>query len=104
MRSDEEEMIKQPRIVAVGPNKIAPEQYFLEVDKKFLLLPTNDIIKLIDYLFKAHYVFHLEFDNDLKNFWIFLQHYFYTIPSKCTSKLIEVHIKLEVTKNKLLSS
>lgn len=26
----------------------------------------------------------------LTNFWVFLQHYFYTIPSKCTSKLIEV--------------
>lgn len=102
MRSNEN--VNQPRIIVVGPNKVAPKQYFLEVDKKFILLPTNDIIKSIDYLFKAHYAFHVEFENDLKNFWVFLQHYFYTIPSKCTSKLIEVHTKLEVTKNKLSSN
>lgn len=102
MRSNEN--VNQPRIIVVGPNKVAPEQYFLEVDKKFILLPTNDIIKSIDYLFKAHYAFHVEFENDLKNFWVFLQHYFYIIPSKCTSKLIEVHTKLEVTKNKLSSN
>ncbi|XP_036141504.1 uncharacterized protein LOC118647448 isoform X2 [Monomorium pharaonis] len=74
------ENVNQPRLVVVGPNKIAFEQCFLEIDKKFILLPTNDIIKSIDYLFKAHYVFHVEFENDLKNFWIFLQHYYYKIP------------------------
>ncbi|XP_071554010.1 uncharacterized protein [Temnothorax nylanderi] len=89
------ENVNQPRLILVGPNKIAPEQCFLEIDKKFILLPTNNIIKSIDYLFKAHYVFHVEFENDLKNFLIFLQHYFYKIPSKCTSKLIEVHTKFE---------
>lgn len=92
--------IKQPRLIIVGPNKVAPEQYFLEVDRKLILLSTDDTIKAIDYLFKAYYVFHLEFDNDLKNFWIFLQHYFYKITSKCTNKVIEIHTKLEVTKHK----
>ncbi|KAL6265771.1 hypothetical protein P5V15_002582 [Pogonomyrmex californicus] len=79
----------QPKLIAVGPNKLAIDQYFLKIDKHLILLPTKDIIKAIDYLFKAHYVFHTEYNGDLKNFWTLIQHYFYKISSNCSNKVIE---------------
>lgn len=88
----------QPKLIAVGPNKLAIEQYFLKIDKHLILLQTRDIIKAIDYLFKAHYAFHIEYDGDLHNFWILIQHYFYKISSKCTNKIIETFTKIECAK------
>jgi len=90
----------QPKLIAVGPNKLAIDQYFLKVDTNLILLPTTDIIKAIDYLFKAHFVFHTEYDGDLKNFWILIQHYFYKISSNCSNKVIETYTKIEIARNK----
>lgn len=87
----------QPKLIAVGPNKLAIDQYFLKIDKHLILLETKDVIKAFDYLFKAHYAFHIEYDEDLKNFWTLIQHYFYKISSKCTNKVIETFIKIENT-------
>ena len=58
----------QPKLIAVGPNKLVIEQYFLKIDKHLILLQTRDIIKAIDYLFKAHYAFHIKYDGVLQNF------------------------------------
>ncbi|KAK0157299.1 hypothetical protein PV328_011057 [Microctonus aethiopoides] len=75
--ADEEK--SQPRIIAVGPNKQAVNQFYIEIDKTFILLPVNDMLRATDYLFKAQYAFNTEFDADLKNFWIFIQNYIYGI-------------------------
>lgn len=40
-------------------------------------------------------MFHIEYDGDLQNFWILIQHYFYKISSKCTNKVIETFTKIE---------
>ncbi|XP_067206229.1 uncharacterized protein [Linepithema humile] len=88
----------QPKLIAVGPNKLAIDQYFLKIDKNLILLPTKDIIKAVDYLFKAHYVFHIKYDVDLQNFWMLIQHYFYKISSKCTNKVVETFTKIESTR------
>lgn len=94
----DKEITKQPQLIAVGPNKSAIDQYFLAIDTSFLLLPVKDVLGAVDFLFKAYHVFHTEYDKDLQNFWIYLQHYFYKIPSKCTPLIISVNTKIEVAK------
>lgn len=88
-------------LIAVGPNKLAINQYFLKIDKNLMLLETKDITEAVDHLFKAHFVFHVEYDTDLQNFWILLQHYFYKIASKRTNKIIETFTKIENAKKDL---
>lgn len=88
----------------MGPNKQAVNQFYIEVDKTFILLPVNDMLRATDYLFKAQYAFNTEFDADLKNFWIFIQNYMYGISSKCTNRIIEVSTKISALKSKCESN
>jgi len=87
-------------LIAVGLNKLTTNQYFLKIDN-LILLETKDITEVVDYLFKAHFVFHIEYDTDFKNFWMLLQHYFYKIASKRTNKIIEIFIKIKNAKKDL---
>lgn len=79
------------------PKSFIPE----EIDGYFILLPTKDITKATDFLFKSYYVFNIEFCEDLKTFWTFLQNYCYNIPSKCTNRVMEIYTKVETTKNEI---
>ncbi|XP_044005499.1 uncharacterized protein LOC122850413 [Aphidius gifuensis] len=79
----------QPKLIAIGPSKRAIHQYYIEIDNKFILLQTINVVEAISYLFKAHYVFHVDFHSDLKNFWTFLQNYFFKIKSNCTTSANE---------------
>ncbi|XP_074107790.1 uncharacterized protein LOC141533033 [Cotesia typhae] len=75
----------QPKLLAVGLNKSAISQYHISIDNHCISLKVKSIVEAIDALFKAHYVFNVKFDVDLKNFWIFMQHNFYGISSQCTN-------------------
>ncbi|KAH0564077.1 hypothetical protein KQX54_009045 [Cotesia glomerata] len=94
----------QPKLLAVGPNKNTISQYHISIDNNCISLKVKDIVEAIDLLFKAHYVFNVKFDPDLKNFWVFIQHNFFGIPSTCTNQMIEFYSNLEAAKSKIENS
>lgn len=85
----------------MGSSKSVISQYHISIDYHCISLKVKNIIEAIDSLFKAHYVFNVEFDLELKNFWIFIQHYFYGISSHYTNQMKDFNSKLEAAKLKL---
>ncbi|XP_057333586.1 uncharacterized protein LOC130672839 [Microplitis mediator] len=92
-----EEPSRQPKLIAVGSSKLSVTQFFLRIDNHHISLNLSNILEAIDFLFKAYYVFNVEFDPDLLNFWIFIQNFLYGISSKCTNKVQDFYTKLEAS-------
>lgn len=89
---------QQPFLIAVGPNKSAISQYFLSIDGRLINIPLEfSFIEAFDLMFKAFYIFNLQFDYDLENFYKFLSIFVYKIESreKATTRLIEINSKFQ---------
>ncbi|KAH0561295.1 hypothetical protein KQX54_016093 [Cotesia glomerata] len=98
IQSDDEADFRQPKLITVGVNKTSLSQFHIKIDNHCISLKAKNTIEAVDYLFKAHYVFNVEFDSDLKIFWIFLQNYFCSIHSKFTNQMVDIYTKLEASK------
>lgn len=63
------------------------------VDKQFICLAPNvTAIEAFDFLFKSFYIFNIQFDTDLENFFGFIAHYIYKIPNSKPNNLRQIDI------------
>ena len=68
----EDPLTKQPTLIAIG-SKASIQQIILKIEDYGFPLATNNMTEAVDYLFKSHYVFNLEYSASLMNFFVFLQ-------------------------------
>lgn len=87
---------KSPYILGVGTSKSSIDQYLVVVDGQLIPLPGNKtFLNAIDFVFKLHFIFNIEYDHNLRLFWKFIQNYIYKINCRVTSTTKEVFCKLE---------
>lgn len=77
----------QPFMCGVGNSLMEIEEYFVYFAWTYYKF--DNIIKSLDICFKIYHVLNLEYANDCKLIWLFLQEYFYEMPiasnDTCTS-------------------
>ena len=74
----------QPYLLAVGPEK-EPSQFFLVLDR--IAVPAGlHLVQALDSLFKAHYVFNVEYSLTLQPFWEFFAAVVYNIIKPAQAK------------------
>lgn len=90
---------RQPYLLAIGTARHQVTKYFLVIDHLPLPCAAEDAVGAFDALFKAHYVFGLEYSSALRNFWTFIQTTLYEIDVSSTRespRVREVRAKLQV--------
>lgn len=92
-RAEYELLNQQPYLIAVGPNKSAISEFFVVVDKQLICLSPNiDFLHAFDLLFKTFYIFNIEFDLNLENFFGFIANYIYKLPNSKSANLRQIDI------------
>lgn len=84
----------QPQLIATGPNKKAISNFFVSIDGKLIPVPVSKIDNAIDFIFKTHFVFDVEYEKSLISFWKFLQNDVYKIKCTVNNTLKKVSLKL----------
>ncbi|KAJ8043730.1 hypothetical protein HOLleu_10958 [Holothuria leucospilota] len=59
----------QPFILSLGCNKASPQQTFVIIERNPVI--HSSLVKAVDYRFKSHYVFDVNFQAQCKGFWEF---------------------------------
>ena len=77
--------VKQPYLIAIGAKRSEIYQFYVAVDQKAIPCDTS-ILGAMDTLFKAHYVFGLQYSEPLHNFWVFIQTTLYGLDRKDTNE------------------
>lgn len=89
---------RQPYLIAEGLTLGHLIAYHILVDKKIISLENiSSPLEAVDILFMCHYVFDIEYDPAVSNFWTFIQVFFYKIESlNITPKIRELRTKLSI--------
>lgn len=88
----------QPCLVAVGQRKNLINSYFIAFEEYFIPAVANNAIDALDELFKSHFVFNTSYDNNLKNFYHFVEYVFYGLNQNngLTPTMQEIRRKLAI--------
>jgi hypothetical protein len=76
--AEKDEKYTQPFLVTVG-HGLRPTQFFLAVDRQVIPCCSQQFVHAIDMLFRAHYVFDVQYAAPLHQFWEFLAANVYVI-------------------------
>ncbi|XP_041467024.1 uncharacterized protein LOC121417400 [Lytechinus variegatus] len=68
----------QPYLLRIGDGFTSPSTFFIIVDGKAVPCE-SDATQAVDALFKSHYIFNIEYADELKGFYAFLEHFVYGI-------------------------
>ena len=68
----------QPYLLQIGDGWTSPSTFFIIVDGKALPCE-SDVTLAVDALFKCHYIFNIEYADELRGFYAFLEHFVYEI-------------------------
>lgn len=91
-----EKKSNQPFILATGTCKRDISSYYLVIDDKIIATHKDNIATAFDLLFKCHFVFDVQYNDNLKYFFQFIQSYFYKIElGEITSRIREIRTKFE---------
>jgi hypothetical protein len=75
----------QPLIITSASSVFDAKEYFIYFDRIFYRF--DDIISCVDILFKLYIVSHFKYPEESKNFWLFLQKYFFRINTDVDSTI-----------------
>lgn len=86
----------QPCLVAVGPQKNTIVSYYIAFEGHFLPVMAKNATQSLDQLLKSHFVFNTSYDEDLKNFFRFIEIVFYNLSKDIflTPRMREIRSKL----------
>ena len=90
----------QPYLLAGGTTRCDVTAYYVVIDHQALPSGAHDPVGALDALFKAHYIFGLEYSAHLQNFWTFIQTTWFNIDVDTTRespRVREVRSKLQAT-------
>ncbi|KAG4068859.1 hypothetical protein HA402_005007 [Bradysia odoriphaga] len=85
-----------PFIVACGPNRSSIQKYFVVVDGCVIDVPAEwNFIDVFDLFFKVHFVFNVDYNNNLRTFLRFFEKFAYNhIGAKVTNRIQEISTQL----------
>lgn len=79
---------KPPMIIGVGLSKSSIDNYYIQLDGHLIPNPSSlSFLKVVDAVFQLHFIFNIEFEINLKHFWLFIQ--------KCIYKM-EINVSANV--------
>ncbi|XP_037025004.1 uncharacterized protein LOC119066561 [Bradysia coprophila] len=85
-----------PFIVACGPNRSSIHKYFVVVDGCVIDVPAEwNFVDVFDLFFKVHFVFNVDYNNNLRTFLRFFEKFAYNhIGAKITNRIQEISTQL----------
>lgn len=102
--SDFEEKIDfpEPTIIATGPSQLSINQFFISIECKLLPIPSHyNFYQVFDIYFKIFHIFKLQYTNNLKLFFNFIETHLYAFStSNSCPRVFEIWTAIQTLKTR----